>query len=227
MRRKTRHFIMPLDIHMQRLSDNFCLHRNICIFSDGPRAGGTGCGSGFAGKRWDDSSPLCLQVHPSELCWALTQKQKNWSRDTFNHFLTRTIWEIRFKISIPKRKGKLSRWINNRAIITYMDFFAELTMCCCRHIKASQYSNSNWTQCNLLRKHQDDVWARKLMQKPQIREKHNREVWGGCHVRENGLRGWRPGLGYGSAACGGEKGVHHQGERWKRLTDYNSAAMSN
>ena len=47
---------------------------------------------------------------PSELCWALTQKQKNWSRDTFNHFLTRTIRKIRFKISIPQRKGKLSGW---------------------------------------------------------------------------------------------------------------------
>ena len=65
------------------------------------------------------------------------------------------------------------------------------------------------------------------MLKSQIREKHNREVRGGCHVWENRLRGRRPGLGYGSAACGGEKSVCYQGEWWQKLIDHNVAAMSN
>ena len=33
-----------------------------CIFLDGARVGETGCRSGFVGKRWDDTSPLCFQV---------------------------------------------------------------------------------------------------------------------------------------------------------------------
>ena len=61
-------------------------HFQDCIFSDGIWAGETWCRSGFVGKRWDDTSPLCLQVQilPA-FCFSIQIILcHNWSPPTFS-----------------------------------------------------------------------------------------------------------------------------------------------